>query len=130
MCSVRMKALSILQPWAWLIAAGHKDIENRKWSTTFRGSFLIHAGKGFDTYGYRDILHRFPEIEMPDLADFERGGIVGAGELVDCVQLSKSPWFNGPHGFVIRNARELEFTPWRGQLGWFEVPTDQLAEAP
>lgn len=26
-----MKALSIRQPWAWLIANGHKDIENRTW---------------------------------------------------------------------------------------------------
>lgn len=40
-----MKALSILQPWAWLITAGHKDIENRRWWTNYRGPFLIHAGK-------------------------------------------------------------------------------------
>ncbi len=26
-----MKALSIKQPWAWLICAGYKDIENRSW---------------------------------------------------------------------------------------------------
>ncbi|WP_206002040.1 ASCH domain-containing protein [Paraburkholderia aromaticivorans] len=39
-----MKALSIRQPWAWLIVKGHKDIENRTWSTRFRGRVLIHAG--------------------------------------------------------------------------------------
>jgi len=32
-----MKALSILQPWAWLVVNGHKDIENRTWGTGFRG---------------------------------------------------------------------------------------------
>jgi hypothetical protein len=38
-----VKALSIRQPWAWLIANGHKDIENRSWNTNYRGAFLIHA---------------------------------------------------------------------------------------
>ena len=32
-----MKALSIQQPWAWLIAHGKKDVENRTWATAFRG---------------------------------------------------------------------------------------------
>ncbi len=48
-----MKALSIRQPWAWLIANGYKDIENRSWRTNFRGEFLIHAGKKFDSAGWR-----------------------------------------------------------------------------
>lgn len=125
-----MKTLSILQPWAWLIAQGHKDIENRKWSTPFRGPFLIHAGKGFDRYGYQEIRHSFPNIEMPDLNDFERGGIVGYAEIINCVEESRSPWFNGPYGFAIRSSRPLAFTPWRGQLGWFEVPVGELLEAP
>jgi hypothetical protein len=38
-----IKALSIRQPWAWLIVQGDKDIENR--STTYRRRVLIHAGK-------------------------------------------------------------------------------------
>jgi hypothetical protein len=40
-----MKALSILQPYAELIVSGKKDIEIRKWKTSFRGNFLIHASK-------------------------------------------------------------------------------------
>jgi hypothetical protein len=28
-----MKALSLMQPWAWLMVNGHKDIENRNWAT-------------------------------------------------------------------------------------------------
>lgn len=32
-----MKALSIRQPWAWLILHAGKDIENRVWQTRFRG---------------------------------------------------------------------------------------------
>ena len=41
---MKMKALSIKQPWAWLIVNGFKDIENRTWRTKIRGEFLIHAG--------------------------------------------------------------------------------------
>ena len=47
-----MKALSIQQPWAFLIVNGLKDIENRDWSTTFRGLIYVHAGKTLDTEGY------------------------------------------------------------------------------
>lgn len=39
-----MKALSIRQPWAHLIIHG-KPIENRSWSTTYRGPLLLHAAK-------------------------------------------------------------------------------------
>ena len=40
-----MKAITIKQPWASLIVAGIKDIENRTWKTSFRGRVLIHAAK-------------------------------------------------------------------------------------
>lgn len=111
-----MKALSIRQPWAWLIAAGHKDIENRAWRTEYRGRFLIHAGKRYDgNEGEWD----WPKIRKP--AAVALGGIVGEAEIVDCVSSSRSPWFCGPYGFVIRNARHLPFRPCRGALGFFEV---------
>jgi hypothetical protein len=38
-----MKALTIWQPWATLIAAGVKRIETRSWSTDYRGPLAIHA---------------------------------------------------------------------------------------
>jgi ASCH domain len=38
-----MKILSILQPWAHLIVSGSKNIENRTWSTSYRGPFLVQA---------------------------------------------------------------------------------------
>jgi ASCH domain len=43
-----MKALSVRQPWAWLIVQGFKGIENRTWQTSFRGTVLIHAGMRID----------------------------------------------------------------------------------
>lgn len=38
-----MKALSLWQPWASLIALGEKQIETRQWETKYRGPLAIHA---------------------------------------------------------------------------------------
>jgi len=38
-----MKTLSVKQPWAYLLCAGIKDIENRTWKTNYRGRVFIHA---------------------------------------------------------------------------------------
>jgi hypothetical protein len=35
--------LSIKNPWPYLIAAGVKDVENRSWTTNYRGRLLLHA---------------------------------------------------------------------------------------
>lgn len=115
-----MKALSLKQPWAWLVVNGHKDIENRTWRTTFRGEFFVHAGKTFDNEGY-ELVSRGMDIAMPGKKDFERGGVVGRAEVVDCVSWFDSPWFSGPFGFVIRNAESLPFHPCRGRLGFFNI---------
>lgn len=112
-----MLTLSIKQPWAWLIVNGHKDIENRGWKTELRGRILIHAGKKHDG---SPAAWDWPGIARPDHLDY--GGIVGEAEIVDCVTASASPWFQGPYGFVIRNARPLPFRPFRGQLGFFQAP--------
>ncbi len=53
---LKFPILSIRQPWAWLIVNGYKDIENRTWSTRFRGKVLIHAGKNGMKASCRQIL--------------------------------------------------------------------------
>lgn len=122
--------LSIRQPWAWLIAHGFKDIENRTWSTKFRGRFLIHAAKGMTMAEYLDaaeFVSGEPALysgcgKLPAFDDFERGGIVGEAVITDCVEDHLSPWFVGPFGFVVRDAKPLPFRPERGSLGFFNVP--------
>ena len=143
-----MKALSILQPWAWLIvrpdlttpearaaavAAGHvKDIENRKWGTGFRGRFLVHAGKKWGREQRDDLAFvrdEFPGLVIPD--EFDLGGVIGAVDCVGCVIDHRSRWFYGPFGFVLENAAPTpRFVPYRGQLGWFDVPPAALAHLP
>lgn len=54
-----MRALSVMQPWASLIAHGHKKIESRSWYTAFRGELAIHAAKGFPDEA-RDLCYTDP----------------------------------------------------------------------
>lgn len=115
-----MKALSIRQPWAWLILNAGKDIENRDWYTGFRGRFLIHASKGMTREEYENAP--LWVVDLPDFDDLERGGIVGSAELVDCVDDSDSEWFFGRYGFVLRDPKPLPFRPLKGMLGFFDVP--------
>jgi hypothetical protein len=42
-----LKALTLTQPWASLMAAQEKIIETRSWGTNYRGELVIHAAKGF-----------------------------------------------------------------------------------
>lgn len=119
-----MKALSIRQPWAWLILNAGKDIENRDWHTRVRGRVLVHAGKGMTRDEYEscdESLFLHPEIELPPYEALERGGIVGSVEIVDCVTESDSEWFFGRYGFVLREPKVLPFRPFRGALGFFDV---------
>ena len=75
-----MKALSIRQPWAWLIVNGFKDIENRTWPTKFRGRVLVHASKGMTRDEYDDVADFLePSIPLPRFEDLERVYLVGGG---------------------------------------------------
>lgn len=122
-----MRTLSIRQPWAWLIVNGHKDIENRNWSTVYRGPLLLHAGKlmgkRYHTEVSEWVQYEFG-IDLPAFDDLPRGGIVGTATLVDCVRDSSSPWFSpGGVGWLLRDAKPLPFRPCNGALGLFDSPT-------
>jgi len=65
-------ALSIRQPWAYLIIHAGKDVENREWPTRVRGNILIHAGKTMTRADYQAcclFCSSLPDGAMP--ADFE-----------------------------------------------------------
>lgn len=118
-------ALSILNPWGWLVAVGLKQIENRDQNFTFRGKFAIHAGKNFDSearetlsWGGHPVTGRdLPEDPaglpsyMPMMRGELSGGIIGVAEVVDVVTQSEDDWFVGRYGLVIRNARLVPFIP-------------------
>jgi len=132
---IPIKALSIRQPWAWAIVHAGKDTENRDWPTKYRGPVAIHASKGMGKDEYEMAAH-FITTTLGSAPSQEwlsqwhgvcaapyrldRGGIVGVADIVDCQPQSDSPWFFGKYGFLIRNARPVEFIPVKGALGFFD----------
>lgn len=129
-----MKAISIRQPWAWLIVNRVKPVENCDWTHApgYRGPLLIHASKSGTKKEYAEAIAFAHSIDdrllIPSYADVQRGGVVGVAELTDIVRSSKSPWFTGPIGLELRNAYALPLHPCKGQLMPFEValPEDYL----
>ena len=119
-----MKALSIRQPWDWLIIHGYKDVENRTWATAYRGELLIHAAKTFESKNNKLLLSKLPDLagEMPTKKeDFYLGGVIGKVTLVDCTKKYESFWFTGPYGWVLENPTPLPFVPYRGEQRLFEI---------
>lgn len=116
-----MIALSVRQPWAWLIVSGWKDVENRTRRIGYRGPLLIHASKTPDPElaFIREELAAL-EIHVPE--DLDYGGVVGQVTVTDCVTESDSPWFEGPFAYVLDDPQPLPFRPFPGQLGLFDVP--------
>lgn len=116
-----MKALTVRQPHVFNIFHRDKDIENRSWSTSYRGPLLIHAARKIDwSYVDKSISHD----------DLNTGVIYGVVELVDCIQNSRSKWADaGCYHWIIKNPRVLA-TPisYNGQLGLFtvNVPKNRL----
>lgn len=116
------RALAVRQPWAWLIVNGRKDVENRSRRTNIRGTILLHASASTSQFARlsAEVRERLC-CRVP--SDVEYGGIVGAVDIVDCLETSGSPWHEaGYFGWVLRNPRRLPFRPCKGSLGFF-IPT-------
>jgi hypothetical protein len=115
-----LRAITIRQPWAWLIVNGHKDIENRSWATRHRGPLLIHAGQSEADLDEAELagIERKHRIKLP--REFERGGVIGVVDVVDCRARTKSSWhIRGCIGWVLSNPRRLPFRPCKGALSLF-----------
>lgn len=145
--TTKMKALSIKQPFAWLIVNGHKLIENRTWRVPlyfhFGDKLAIHASKKFDHAGYGWVKDTFPGLPMPQPEEFVKGALVGEVDLIHCFTKDDfqehvvikqavgepSPladydtrWFTGPFGWFFANPVAYQVPiPRTGYLGLFRV---------
>lgn len=72
-----MKAITIKQPFATLIAEGLKEYEFRTWKTKFTGEILIHAGKSAD----KKAMERFKHLNL----DYPLGCIIAKASITDCI---------------------------------------------
>ena len=118
-------ALSVRQPWAWLIIHAGKDIENRTWRSLFRGRVLIHAGVKCDRLDYEHaarFLAALPfKVELPPYASLLRGGVIGSVEIIGCYTTHPSPWFEGPYGYHLARPQAVPFVKCPGALGFFPI---------
>lgn len=82
---MKIKALTIKQPWCWAIAEGHKLVENRSWRTSYRGPLAIHAGKAWDLPAarwIRGLSHGLGIPVPPGMDEVPRGAVVAVARLV------------------------------------------------
>ena len=124
-------ALSVRQPWAWAIVAGHKVIENRSLGSIRVGRMTcrriaIHAASAMTKDEYLWAVWRLERhgVRCPVARDLPRRAIVGAVDVVDIVTESKSEWFGGQAGLVLENAEAVLPIPAKGELGYFRWTQD------
>lgn len=112
-----MKALTIRQPWADLIASGEKQIENRTWQTDYRGPLAIHAGRTVN-------WHQCPDGYNPSAV----GAVIAVVDLVDIVpveQIYLSSFAEGPLCWVLKGVVRLpQPITCSGKQSLWELPED------
>jgi len=106
-----MKAISIKQPWASLIAAGVKTLELRAWPTDHRGPLLICSSRRPVIDGHRHGA-ALCVVDVVDCREMTRDDIPFA-----CVQ----QFYPDHYAWVLRDVRLIEPFPVVGQLRLFDV---------
>lgn len=122
-----MKALSVKQPWAALIASGRKTIETRTWKTSYRGPLLIVSSKKPDKY-YNPSRAGGYALTMEEWACCVYGCTVCIVHLVDCRPMTEADEeaagcavYDGAMSWVLWEPRSTPHLPVRGMPGLFEV---------
>lgn len=120
-------ALSVRQPSAWAIMAGHKPIENRSLGSIRAGRLVpgricIHAARGLKEDEFRYLYWRLGKhgVTCPHPLDLPRGAIIGTVEVTGIITASDSEWFGGKAGLTLANPEPCTPIPASGALGYFE----------
>lgn len=104
-----MKALTLHQPWASLIALGAKTIETRSWSTPYRGRLAVHAGAKrprhmLEVGGFRcaEFSDTTPYVAHEGVVQaLPLGAIVATCDLLDVVPMVHSTQPRNGHCLVV-----------------------------
>jgi len=140
-----VRAITLYQPYAQLLAVGAKKFETRSWSTSYRGSIAIHAGKKHvDARRYsNDHLHKFAEgLDLPMTYNFDGlpyGAVIATAELTNCYEIiasagcelsgMSSVMINTADGIYIPTEEELLFGDWQiGRYAWEFANINMLSE--
>lgn len=131
-----MKALTVTQPWATLVALGIKNVETRSWATSYRGPLAIHAAKGWsrDDREFAEDLFARGILPIPDvLYSLPRGAVIAtcrlayvgptfpAFYLISDLERELGDYAQGRFGWSLTHVEPLpEPIPVRGALGLWE----------
>lgn len=101
-----LKAITVKQPWATLIAIGEKKFETRSWQTKHRGQIAIHAGKSIDKEACEDVIIKLvlKEYGIMSYKELPTGVVLATAELVDCYKVEATIGFVS----VLSNEKTLE----------------------
>lgn len=129
-----MKALTLWQPWASLVAVGAKRFETRSWATNYRGQIAIHAAKTWnreleDVAGNPIFQGRLKELWN----NLPLGCVVAVARLSDCRPTTEIPFADvadeygfgdysaGRFAWILKDVQPLEMPiPAKGKQGLWE----------
>ena len=126
-------ALSVRQPWAWALLYGGKTIENRTWSTPYRGAIWIHAPARENREDVEKAVHLVAQNRKCDHRQAiehyrehaQRGAILGSMTLTSCCRLDEldrsdplrsTPWAIGPWLWLVTEPATRDPWPTPGRL--------------
>lgn len=118
-----MKAITIKQPYATLLALGHKQYETRSWATTYRGDFAIHAGKTMDRKAFEDaeIVELLKAAGYQEIKELPLGAVIATCTLVNCMKVTE----NASHqGYAMTEKTRIDGIPYKlgdfseGRYAW------------
>lgn len=126
-----MRAITLTQPWATLVAIGAKQVETRSWSTNYRGPLAIHTAKGFPGWA-RELCYDEPFLSALEQArvgpaGFPLGKVIATAELINVQRI-------GYHVMPLHQTneghqRELAFGDYsKGRYAWFLGNVQPLPE--
>lgn len=125
-----MKALSVKQPWAFLLVDGQKQIEVRSWSTDYRGELIICASAAPKNVFWHD-YHEKQNRLLP------AGCVIGAVELLDVRKLepddseySLCEYQPDCYAWVMNSVCFFQPKKILGKLSLFEVDENSLVVIP
>ncbi|MBP8292366.1 MAG: ASCH domain-containing protein [Caldilineaceae bacterium] len=141
-----MKAISLTQPWATLVAMGAKRIETRSWPTSYRGPLMIHASKGLPGWvagavrsepQFAAVLGNLFDARGKVLGDLPRGHVIAACLLVSVkfIRADEEGWdWTGPTGsrysYPITDQERAfgDYTP--GRYAWLLAHVQPIVPVP
>lgn len=113
-----MKAITIRQPWAWLLLRGTKTVENGTWrlpSKYVEVPMFLHAGLQEDPLApeLQQYLNGYTPL---------RGGVVGIITFGDPMRDYPSPWaIPGHWHWPVVDVHSLDFFPCTGRQRIFTI---------